>query len=111
VGHKKLAIKFRPSLAIEVTPIERWLELELGVNAFRVSGTTQWETDLIFNRTEQCLCQARHGRLRVGSSSGQIRILWWHRRDDRCRRERSANRSTPVQSAASPQWVVAHRSR
>jgi hypothetical protein len=28
--------QFGPSLAVEVTPIERWLEL--GVNAFRVSG-------------------------------------------------------------------------
>jgi len=39
-----------PSLAIEVTPIERWLEVELGVNALRVSGTTEWETDLLFKK-------------------------------------------------------------
>jgi len=42
--------QFGPSLAVEVTPIERWLELELGVNAFRVSGKTDWETDLLFKK-------------------------------------------------------------
>jgi hypothetical protein len=41
---------FGPSLAIEVTPIEKWLELELGVNAFRISGKTEWEADLLFKK-------------------------------------------------------------
>ena len=39
-----------PSLAVEVTPIEDWLELELGVARTRSHRTTEWETDLLFKK-------------------------------------------------------------
>jgi hypothetical protein len=35
---------------VEVTPIERWLELEFGVTAFRTHRATEWETDLLFKK-------------------------------------------------------------
>ncbi len=47
------ASHFGPTLAVEVTPIERWLELEFGVTAFRSHGATEWETDLLFKKPYQ----------------------------------------------------------
>ena len=39
-----------PNLAVEVTPIENWLELEAGVTpAFR-RHSTEWDTDLLFKK-------------------------------------------------------------
>ena len=41
---------FGPSVAIEVTPIENWLEIEAGTTAlFRRRGT-EWDTDLLFKK-------------------------------------------------------------
>jgi hypothetical protein len=42
--------RFGPNLAIEVTPIDNWLELELGVSALRASGSTEWESELLFKK-------------------------------------------------------------
>jgi hypothetical protein len=42
--------QFGPTVAVEVTPIERWLELEFGVTAFRTHRATEWETDLLFKK-------------------------------------------------------------
>ncbi|HEY0784818.1 MAG TPA: hypothetical protein VGD62_03045 [Acidobacteriaceae bacterium] len=42
---------FGPSLAVEVTPIENWLELEMGVTPFsRRHHPTEWDTDLLFKK-------------------------------------------------------------
>jgi hypothetical protein len=42
------AATFAPDLAVEVTPIENWLELELGTTPFFTRNSTEWETDLLF---------------------------------------------------------------
>jgi hypothetical protein len=39
-----------PSVAIEVTPIENWLELEGGVTPLFSSKSTEWDTDLLFKK-------------------------------------------------------------
>jgi hypothetical protein len=44
---------YGPTLAVEITPIERWLELEFGVTAFRSHGATEWETDVLFKKPYQ----------------------------------------------------------
>jgi len=41
---------FGPTVAVEVTPIEDWLELEAGVTALFRSGSTEWDTDLLFKK-------------------------------------------------------------
>jgi hypothetical protein len=47
------ASHYGPTLAVEVTPIEHWLELEFGVTAFRSHSATEWETDLLFKKPYQ----------------------------------------------------------
>jgi hypothetical protein len=44
------ASSFGPSAAVEVTPIENWLELEAGVTPLFRSGSTEWDTDLLFKK-------------------------------------------------------------
>jgi len=41
---------FGPTIAVEVTPIENWLELEAGVTALFSSTSTEWDVDLIFKK-------------------------------------------------------------
>jgi hypothetical protein len=41
---------FGPTVAVEVTPIENWLELEAGVTPLFGSQTTEWSTDLLFKK-------------------------------------------------------------
>ena len=41
---------YGPSLAVEVTPIEHWLELEAGVTPLFGRGQTEWDTDLLFKK-------------------------------------------------------------
>lgn len=41
---------FGPTVAAEVTPIENWLELEAGVTPLFASGSTEWDTDLLFKK-------------------------------------------------------------
>lgn len=41
---------FGPSVAVEVTPIENWLELEGGVTALFTRHSTEWDTDLLFKK-------------------------------------------------------------
>jgi hypothetical protein len=41
---------FGPTLAVEVTPIENWLELEAGVTPLFRRHSTEWSTDLIFKK-------------------------------------------------------------
>jgi hypothetical protein len=39
-----------PDLAVEVTPIKNWLELEAGVTPLLARHSTEWDTDLLFKR-------------------------------------------------------------
>ena len=44
------AAAFGPDVAVEVTPIENWLELEAGTSALFSHGSTEWDTDLLFKK-------------------------------------------------------------
>jgi hypothetical protein len=44
------AATFAPSLAVETTPIEHWLELEAGVSPYFTRNSTEWDTDLLFKK-------------------------------------------------------------
>ncbi len=44
------AATFAPNLAVETTPVEHWLELELGVSPFYTRNATEWDTDLLFKK-------------------------------------------------------------
>jgi len=44
------AAVFAPNLAVEVTPIENWLEVEAGVSPFYTRNSTEWDTDLLFKK-------------------------------------------------------------
>ena len=44
------AWSFGPSLAVEVTPIENWLELEAGVTSVFRAHSSEWDTDLLFKK-------------------------------------------------------------
>ena len=39
-----------PNVAVEVTPIEDWLELEAGVTPLFGLASTEWDTDLLFKK-------------------------------------------------------------
>jgi hypothetical protein len=39
-----------PDLAVEVTPIENWLELEAGTTPLFRPHSTEWDTDLLFKK-------------------------------------------------------------
>jgi hypothetical protein len=41
---------FGPTVAVEVTPIENWLELEAGVTPLFSRHSTEWSTDLLFKK-------------------------------------------------------------
>ena len=41
---------FGPTIAVEITPIEDWLELEGGVTSFSSRGNAEWDTDLLFKK-------------------------------------------------------------
>ncbi len=41
---------FGPAAAVEVTPIENWLELEAGVTPLFSKHTTEWDIDLLFKK-------------------------------------------------------------
>jgi hypothetical protein len=41
---------FGPDLAVEVTPIENWLELEAGTTPLFRRQSTEWDTDLLFKK-------------------------------------------------------------
>ena len=44
---------FGPSVAIEVTPIEHWLEIEAGISSLRSKDGKEWEGDLVFKKPFQ----------------------------------------------------------
>jgi hypothetical protein len=39
-----------PAAAVEVTPIENWLEIEAGTTAIFNRNSTEWDTDLLFKK-------------------------------------------------------------
>jgi hypothetical protein len=41
---------FGPTAAVEVTPIEKWLELEAGVTRASSRHSKEWDTDLLFKK-------------------------------------------------------------
>lgn len=41
---------YGPNLAVEVTPIKEWLEVEAGVTPLFRRGQTEWDMDLIFKK-------------------------------------------------------------
>jgi hypothetical protein len=41
---------FGPSAAVELTPIDKWLELEAGVTPLFSRHTTEWDIDLLFKK-------------------------------------------------------------
>jgi hypothetical protein len=41
---------FGPTVAVEVTPIENWLELEAGVTSLFRRHSTEWSIDLLFKK-------------------------------------------------------------
>ena len=44
------AATFGPNVAVEIEPIEKWLELELGVSPFYTHTAKEWDTDLLFKK-------------------------------------------------------------
>jgi len=52
-GLKDGKTSFGPSLAVEVTPIEHWLEIEAGITPLFSKGGTEWEADLVFKKPFQ----------------------------------------------------------
>ena len=41
---------FGPTVAVEFTPIEHWLEIEAGVTPLFARHSTEWDTDLLFKK-------------------------------------------------------------
>ena len=41
---------FGPTFALEITPIENWLELEVGTTSSYGRHSTEWSTDLLFKK-------------------------------------------------------------
>lgn len=41
---------FGADVAVEVTPIEKWLEIEAGVTPLFARHSTEWDTDLLFKK-------------------------------------------------------------
>ncbi len=39
-----------PSVAIEFTPIEHWLELEAGISRFQIEGASEWDAEFSFKK-------------------------------------------------------------
>lgn len=56
---------FGPTVAVEVTPIENWLELEAGVTPLFRNHSTEWTVDLLFKKP-RTLSEKREFMLGVG---------------------------------------------
>ena len=44
------AASFGPDFAVEMTPIENWLEIEAGTTPLFSRSSTEWDTDLLFKK-------------------------------------------------------------
>jgi hypothetical protein len=47
---KNPASSFGPAVAVEFTPIEKWLEIEAGVTPLFSRHSTEWDTDVLFKK-------------------------------------------------------------
>lgn len=59
---------FGPTAAVEFTPVENWLEIEVGTGPRFGKGISEWETDILFkkpfthsNKVEFCSVAVRNG--------------------------------------------------
>jgi hypothetical protein len=50
VNLNSAASSFGPTVAVEITPVENWLELEAGVTPLFRRHSTEWGTDLLFKK-------------------------------------------------------------
>jgi len=50
VNPKDGTSSFGPSVAVEFTPIENWLEIEAGTTPLFRSQSTEWDTDAVFKK-------------------------------------------------------------
>lgn len=50
VSLKRGGASFGPDFAVEVTPIEHWLEIEAGVSPLFAGHSTEWDVDLLFKK-------------------------------------------------------------
>lgn len=41
---------FGPDIAVEITPVENWLELEAGVTPLFAAHSREWDADLLFKK-------------------------------------------------------------
>ena len=41
---------YGPDVAVEFTPIEKWLEIEIGTTPFISKRSTEWDTDVLFKK-------------------------------------------------------------
>lgn len=49
-GLRDGSFSYGPTVAVEVTPIEHWLEIEAGVTSLFAGGRAEWDTDLLFKK-------------------------------------------------------------
>ena len=47
---KAVSSSFGPDVAVEFTPIEKWLEIEVGVTPLFARHSTEWDTDVLFKK-------------------------------------------------------------
>lgn len=80
------------TLAIEVTPIENWLELELGLSAVAAAGHTEASADLLFKKPYRLSSQSefmfglgpelvRSGQRTFWGTEAAADFMFWPRRD------------------------------
>ena len=63
---------FGPSVAVEVTPVENWLELEVGTTPLFGHHSTEWGTDLVLKKPWDLSKQGGvYAWRRPGMGSGQ----------------------------------------
>lgn len=66
---------FGPTVAVEVTPIKKWLELEAGVTPLCSRRSTEWGTDLLFKEALDTVQESGvHGRF--GPRVGSYQRIW-----------------------------------
>jgi hypothetical protein len=41
---------YGPNVAVEITPSEKWLSIEMGVTPFRTGHSTEWDTGVVFRK-------------------------------------------------------------
>jgi hypothetical protein len=81
-----------PTAAVEITPIENWLELEFGTTAAFAHNSTEWDTDLLFKKpwtltkkvefmfgAGPVWIHARDNSIRTNSVGGEIALdfMFW----------------------------------